>query len=114
MAGFGETVTFAGVADEVGDASDVDSGLELIGLCDKPIRKLAAVAHALDTHPLAVNPQIAAHRRAHAVQDILAFVSVLIAKDGVGEFLSISARTAIVDVQRGPATRRVDLILEIE
>src|SRR5260370_13794607 len=53
-------------------------------------------------------------RGIHRVQNILSFVSVLIAEDGVGEFLSIAGRAAVVDVQRGPSASRVDLIPKIK
>ena len=75
---------------------------------------MAAVAHALDTQALTIDPQVTAHRRTHRVQNILSLVSVLVAEDGVGELLSVTRGAAIIDVQRGPSARRVDLIFKIE
>ena len=102
------------VADEVGDPGDGHGGLELIRLRDEPVRELAAVAHALNTQALTIDPQVTAHRRTHRVQNILSLVSILVSEDGVGELLSVAGGTAIVDVQRGPSARRVDLIFKIE
>ena len=42
------------------------------------------------------------------------FVAVLIGKHGVGECLAVARGAAIVDHERGPSMRRVDLVLEIE
>ena len=102
------------VADQVGDPGDGHRGLEFIRLRDEPVGQLAAVAHAFDSHTLAVDPQVTAYRCAHSIQNILPFVSVLIAENGVGELLPVAGGATIVNVQRGPAMRRVDLILEIE
>src|SRR5256886_12067201 len=54
-----------------------------IRLGDEPVGQLAAVAHAFDSHTLAVDPQVTADRCAHSIQNILPFVSVLIAENGV-------------------------------
>ena len=102
------------VADQVGDPGDGHRGLEFIRLGDEPVGQLAAVAHAFDSHTLAVDPQVTADRCAHSIQNILPFVSVLIAENGVGELLPVAGGATIVNVQRGPAMRRVDLILKIE
>src|SRR5262249_3615126 len=88
--------------------------LELIRLRDQPLRQLPAVAHSFDSHPLAVNPQISPHRRAHAVQHILPLVAVLIAEDRVSEFLTVAGRAAEVDVKNGVSVRTVDLIAPTE
>src|SRR5208282_791214 len=69
------------VADEVRDSGGGDGGLEFVGLGDEPVGELPAVADALDSHPLAVNPEIPADGGAHAVEDVLALVAVLIAED---------------------------------
>ena len=42
--------------------------------------QLTAVAGAFDAEPVAIDPRIAPHRRAHAVEDVLTFVAVLIAR----------------------------------
>ena len=102
------------VADEIDDAGGGNGGFEFVGLGDEPLGELAAVADALDAHALTIDPQVAAHRRADTVQNILGFVAVLIAKDGVGELLAVTGRAAIVDVQDGVAMRGVDLIFDIE
>src|SRR5207247_9780853 len=83
-------------------------------LGNEPVGELAAVAHALDTQALTIDPQVTAHRRTHRVQNILSLVSVLVAEDGVGELLSVAGGTAIIDVQGGPAAGGVDLIFEVE
>src|SRR5258707_4941865 len=79
-----------------------------------PTSNLPAVTHALDAQALAINPQIAPHRRAHRVQNILPFVAILIAEDSIGEFLSVARGPAIVDVQCGPSPSGVDLIFIVE
>src|SRR6202022_887817 len=50
----------------------------------------------------------------HAVKDVLALVAVLVAEDGVGEFLPVTSGPAKIDVQRGPSAGRIDLIFEVE
>src|SRR2546430_11109239 len=82
-------------------------GLEFVGLRDQPVRQLPAVADTLDAHALAVNPRIAPHCRADAVQNVLTLIAVLIAKDRVRKLLPVTGRAAIVHVQRGPAARRI-------
>src|SRR5882762_11193967 len=102
------------VADEVGDPGDGHGGLEFIRLGDEPVGELTAVTYAFDGHAFTIDPQVTPYRRTHRVQNILSFVSVLIAEDGVGELLSVAGGAAIVDVQRGPSASSVDLIFKIE
>ena len=77
-------------------------------------RQLTAVARALDAQPIAIDPRVAAHRRAHAVQHVLGLVAVLIGEHRIGERLAVAGRSAIVHHQRRPAARRIHLILEVE
>ena len=93
-------------ADEVADAADRHRGLELVGLRDQPVGQLAAVADTFDRHAFAIDPQIAPDRRADAVQDVLPFIAVRIAKHGVGELLAVAGRAAVIHMQRGPPVRR--------
>src|SRR2546429_1234398 len=102
------------LAPQVGDPRCRHGGLEFVGLRDQPVRQLPAVADTLDAHALAVNPRIAPHCRADAVQNVLTLIAVLIAKDRVRKLLPVTGRAAIVHVQRGPAARRIHLVLEIE
>jgi hypothetical protein len=88
--------------------------LELIGLRDKPIRELAAIADSFDAHALAVNPQIAPYRRADTVENILALIAVLVAENGVGKLLAVPRRAAKVHIQHRVAVRCVHLLLEVE
>ncbi len=90
------------------------AALKMLDLGDDPVAQLSAVAGAFDAQAVAIDPEIAAQRRAHAVEDILRFVAVLIGEYGVGEFLSIACGAAIIHHQRGPAVRGIDLVAEIE
>src|SRR5207249_123526 len=100
--------------DQVGDSGGGHGGLEFIGLSDQPVGQLAAITDAFDAHALAIDPQVTAHRGAYRVQNILPFVAVLIAEDGVGELLPVARGAAIVYLQGGPSVCGVDLIFEIE
>src|SRR5208282_1453372 len=102
------------VADEICDSGGRNGRLEFIGLGDEPIGKLAAVAHTLDPEALSINPQVAAHRRTDRVENILAFVAVLVAKNGIRKLLAVTGRAAIVHVEYGITVRGVDLVLEVE
>ena len=75
---------------------------------------MPAVANALDAHALAVDPWISPYCRAHSIQNVLSFIAVLIVKNRVRKFLSVTGGPAIVHVQRRPAVRRIHLVLEIE
>ena len=44
------------------------------------VAQLPAVARPLDAQPIAIDPRVAAHRRAHAVEHVLRLVAVLIAR----------------------------------
>src|SRR5262249_28324316 len=87
---------------------------ELVGLGDEPFSQLATVADAFDSHALPVDPKIAAHGGADAVENVLALVSVLVAEDRIGEFLAVSGRAAVVDVEDRIAMCGENLIAEVE
>ena len=94
------------ITDQVGDAGDGNGRLELVGLGNQPIAKLAAVADALEAHSFAVEPEIAAHRGADRVENVLGFIPVLVAEDRVGKLLAIAGGAAIIYLQHRPAVRR--------
>src|SRR5580658_10127069 len=102
------------VADQVRNARGWNRCLELVGLSDEPIGELSAVAHSLDPQPFSINPQVAPHCSAHTVKNVLAFIAVLVAEDGVRKFLAVTSGAAIIHIEHGVAVRRVDLILEVE
>src|ERR1035438_7759776 len=102
------------VADQIRDSCGGNRLLELVGLSDKPIGKLATVAHSLDPQTLAIDPQVAPHRRAYSVENVLSFVTVLVAEHGIGKLLAVTRRTTIVHVEHGVTLRSVDLVLEVE
>ena len=54
---------------------------------------------------------MAGERRVDAGEDVSRFAAVLIAEDLVGEPLAVAGGAAVVDHQRRPALRRVDLRL---
>ncbi|MDX2152875.1 MAG: hypothetical protein SFV54_19180 [Bryobacteraceae bacterium] len=64
---------------------------------------MAAVADAFDANAVAVDPEVAAHGGADAVEDVLGFIAVLVAEDGVGEGLAVAGRAAVVDHESRPA-----------
>src|SRR5689334_1885330 len=78
------------IADEVGNGRGRNGCLEQAGLSDQPGAKLSTITHALDADAIAIDPQVAAHGSADAIEHILRFVSVLIAKDTIREFLAIA------------------------
>src|SRR5207302_10916438 len=85
-----------------------------VGLGNEPIAQLASVAHAFNAQPVTVDPQISAHGRAKAIEHVLGFIAVLVAKYCIGEFLAVAGRSAIVDQERGPAMSGIDLVSEDE
>jgi hypothetical protein len=60
------------VADQVDDRGRRNRRLEDVGLGDQPRAQLTAVTRPLDAQPIAIDPLVAAHRRAQAIEDILA------------------------------------------
>ncbi len=90
------------------------AALKMLVCVGQPRRELPAVAGALDAEPIAIDPRIAAQRGADAVEDILTLVAVLVREHGVGERLAVAGRAAVVDHQRRPAARGIDLILKVE
>src|SRR5580692_12987468 len=80
------------VADQIRDPRRRNCGLEFVGLRDEPIGKLTAIAHTLDPHSLSVNPQVAAYCRTNGVKDVLAFIAVLVAENGIGKLLAVTRR----------------------
>src|ERR1019366_795462 len=96
------------VADQIGDACGGNGGLELIGLSDEPIGELSTIAHSLNPHTFSINPQVAPHRRAYTVENVLTFVAVLVAKHGIGKFLPVTGGTAIVHIEHGITVRGID------
>ena len=101
-------------ADEIRDAGRGDRRLEPIVCVMSQFGQLAAVAAALDAEPVAIDPRILRERGIDAGKHVLRLAAVLIAEDRVRELLAVSGRAAVVDHQRRPALRRVDLRLAVE
>src|SRR5579863_5152466 len=78
------------VADQIEDSRGRDRRLEFVSLRDKPIRELAAIAHALNSQSLAIDPQITTYRRTHAIEHVLRLVAILVAEYRICKFLSIT------------------------
>src|ERR1700752_4879048 len=102
------------VADQIRDSCGGNRRLELVGLSDKPIGELATVAHSLDSQTLSIDPQVAPHRRAYSLENVLSFVTVLVVKHGIGKLLAVTRRTTRVHIEYGVTMRSVDLVLELE
>jgi len=100
--------------DQVRDAGGRDRRLEAIGLRDDPVRKLSAVTHALETHPIPIEPRIARQRGVDAGEHVFRFAAVLVVEDRIGELLAVAGRAAEVHHQRRKAVAGVDLRARIE
>lgn len=102
------------VADEIGNAGGRDGCFEFVRLCDEPIGELSPITNAFNAEAFAIDPKIAANGRADGVENVLTFIAILIAEDGVCKFLPVTSRAAIVHVEHRVAVSGIDLISEIE
>src|SRR5690606_4877930 len=101
-------------ADQVRDAGGRNGCLESIGLGDQPVRQLPAVTPAFYTQTRGIEPWVLGQCRIDSGEHVLCLAAVLVLKDGIGELLAVSSRTAIVDHERREAMCGVDLRFLIE
>src|SRR6478752_4624751 len=102
------------ITDQVDDCRCGYRRFEESRLRNQPCAELSAIADAFHSDTIAIDPEVAAHGGAHAVQHVLPLVSVLIAENCVCKCLPVTGRTAIVYHQRRPPETCINLILKIE
>ena len=75
---------------------------------------MPAVTYSLNPHTLGIDPQIASDGCVCTVEDILAFIPVLVAKNSVRKLLPVTRGAAVIHVEHCITVRSVDLVLEVE